>query len=100
MQYAPEFHTALIAVSSTFMAIAGIIVAIVLSRPDAFERRNRVLIQLELGSIIPGVISMILALTWFSVALDRYTITAAIALICQFFLMYFPLWGLIRDLDR
>ena len=100
LQYALEFHTALIAVSSTFMVIAGIIVAMFVSREDARDRLNRLCIQLELASIAPGVISVIVALSWFLAPSEDGTLTATIALGVQFGLMYLPLGFLMARLDR
>ena len=100
MQYAPEYHTALIAISSVFMAIAGIIVAILVSRGTTNERLNRLSTLLELVSILPGTLCMIYALSWFSSASGDDTLVAQVALIVQFLLMYAPLWALIRNLIK
>ena len=100
MQYALEFHTALITVSSVFMAIAGIMVAIALSRENTDRKLSRLFIGLVLGSLIPGILSMVFALTWFSTPADSKTIMAVILLLVQFLVMYLPLWGLLTALIR
>jgi len=103
MQYAPEFHTALITVSSIFMAIAGIIATILVSRENIggrMKKSTKVYIQLVLGSIVLGILSITFALSWFSLPSGSSTNGAIVALLFQFLLMYFSLWRLINDPEK
>lgn len=98
MEHALEFHTALIAISSTFMAVAGIIVAILISRKDGHERVHRLCILLVLMSVGCGAISVVFGLSWFSAECEALTLLARLGLMFQSLLLFVPLGVLMRRL--
>jgi hypothetical protein len=100
MQYAPEFHTALITVSSIFILVAGIMVTILVSRETTIKLLPKTYIQLALGSIAFGIISIICALVWFVVMNEVLTQGAILALIFQSIAAFVPLWQLIGHFEK
>jgi len=106
MQYAPEFHTALITVSSIFIAVAGIMLTILVST-ETLERvlkRAKLPRKLYMGmlltSILFGAASIILALAWF-VSMNKYlTEGAMLTLTVQAIDTFILLWRLIGHFDE
>jgi hypothetical protein len=106
MQYAPEFHTALITVSSILIAVAGIMVTVLVSGGTVdkllkkIKLSKKIYIGLVLGSIALGIISIVCALFWFVVVKWSLTWGALVALISQSIFTFVPLWRLIGHLDE
>jgi len=100
MEYPAEFHTGLITVSSIFMAIGGIIAAVVASREDIARQLGRHSIRLVLASILFGVPCVVFALVWFAAPSEGPTTMAIIFLVFQSVFMFAPLWRLINSLTK
>lgn len=102
MQYAPEYVTALMVVSTAFLAVSGVILAIFASKDDD-KRTNReeLAIYFSAFSVIAGLVSMIYAMNWFGNPTDSGLNAARSFLLAQFVLLYPPLlWLGIRMFFR
>lgn len=105
-QYLPEFHTAIINISSVLIAVASIITTLlakethssVTDRPIKKERFLWYIIACLVGSLIFGILAMWYAAGWFLVNNVTRSFQAIYFLLIQLLLVFVPLILYLRAL--